>query len=246
MPDESRWHYVADATDLDNLIERMRKSGLAHWVVDLPRSPDTITIEHRLQRQLLTLLDNVGRLLPGRWIGVKRWLYLASNLVWAQRLLSEADIEAPEQIDPALKPIFPLSADERSKSLQQTPYYQYLSMPSPFDRWLLDFAGACPAVSGREAYVLRRLTSSVLQHRVQLLALRKQATTTGTVDLAAQWRLRAGLARDLRGLIGGDPFHAGLILIYCLLELLQYERCRAFLVASSRGWERPEILRREA
>ncbi len=246
MPDESRWHYVADATDLDNLIERMRNSGLAHWVLDLPRSPDTITIERRMQQHLLTLLDNVGRLLPGRWIGVKRWLYLASNLVWAQRLLTESDIEPPEQIDAALKPIFSLSADERSKSLQQTPYHQYLSTPSPFDRWLLDFAGACPSVSGREAYVLGRLTRSVLQHRLQLLDLRKQAVATRTADLAAQWRLRAGLAQDLRGLIGGDPFHAGLILIYCLLELLQFERCRAFLVARSRGWERPEILGSEA
>lgn len=246
MPDESRWHYVADATDLDNLIERMRSSGLAHWVVDLPRSPDTFTIERRLQQHLLTLLDNVGRLLPGRWIGVKRWLYLASNLVWAQRLLTESDIEPPEQIDSALKPIFSLSVNERSKSLEQTPYHQYLSTPSPFDRWLLDFTSACPSVSGREAYVLRRLTSSVLQHRVQLLDLRKQTVTTKTVDLAAQWKLRAELARDLRGLIGGDPFHAGLILIYCLLELLQFERCRAFLVARSRGWERPEILGREA
>ena len=245
MPDESRWHYVADATDLNSLIERMRNSGLAHWVEDLPRSPDTITIERRLQQHLLTLLDNVGRLLPGRWIGVKRWLYLASNLVWAQRLLTESDIEPPEQIDSALKPIFSLPADVRSKRLEQTPYYQYLSTSSPFDRWLLDFAGACPSVSGREAYVLRRLAKSVLQHRMQLLDLRKQAASTKTVDLAAQWQLRAELARDLRGLIGGDPFHVGLILIYCLLELLQYERCRAFLVARSRGWERPEILGRE-
>ena len=242
MPDEARWHYVADASDLDNLIERMRSNGLSHWVADLPRSPDTNMIEGSLRQHLLNLLENVGRLLPNRWIGVKRWLYLANNLVWAQRLLTEADIEPPEQIDATLKPIFSLPIDERGKRLAQTPYHQYLSTSSPFDRWLSDFTAACPSASGREAYVLRRLSKSILRHRTRLLDLRKQATTSNTVDLAAQWRLRDKLASELRALIGGDPFHVGLVLVYCLLELLQYERCRAFLVASSRGWERPEIL----
>lgn len=242
MPDEARWHYVADASDLDNLIERMRSNGLSHWVADLPRSPDTNTIEGSLRQHLLNLLDNVGRLLPNRWIGVKRWLYLASNLVWVQRLLTEADIEPPEQIDAMLKPIFSLHIDERSKRLEQTPYHQYLSTSSPFDRWLSDFTASCPSVSGREAYVLRRLAKSILRHRTRILDLRKQANTNNTADLTAQWRLRDELTRELRGLIGGDPFHVGLVLIYCLLELLQYERCRAFLVARSCGWERPEIL----
>ena len=242
MPDEARWHYVADASDLDNLIERMRSSGLSHWVADLPRSPNTITIEDSLRQHLLNLLKNVGRLLPGRWTGVKRWLYLASNLLWVQRLLTEADIEPPEQIDATLRPIFSLPVDERSKRLEQTPYHRYLSTSSPFDSWLSDFSACCPAVSGREAYVLRRLIRSVLRHRTRLLGLRKQAAVHGTVDPAAQWRLRDELSLELRGLIGGDPFHVGLVLIYCLLELLQYERCRAFLVARSCGWERPEIL----
>lgn|GEM_PF-2254980 len=242
MPNEAQWHYVADASDLDNLIGRMRSNGLAHWVVDLPRSPDTVTLEHRLQQQLLGLLNDVGRLLPGRWSDVKRWLYLAGNLPWAQRLLSEADVEPPEQIDAALKPIFLLPAGERSRRLEQTPYHQYLSTSSPYDRWLLDFAAVCPSVSGREAYVLKRLTKCILRHRDRLLDLRQQAASTNSVDLLAQWRLRDEFAREVRGLIGGAPFHAGLILIYGLLELLQFERCRAFLVARSRGWERPEIL----
>lgn len=242
MPDEARWQYVADASDLNNLIERMRTSGLAHWVADLPRSPETITIERRLQQHLLNLLEDVGRLLPKQWVGVKRWLYLAGNLMWAQRLLTEPDIDPPDQIDAVLKPIFSLTLDGRRSRLEQTPYHQYLTAASPFDRCLSDFVDACPSVSGREAYVLKRLVRSVLRHRVQLLGLRKQAAATGTVDLAAQWRLRDELEREVRGLIGGAPFHAGLILIYCLLELLQYERCRAFLVARSRGWERPEIL----
>lgn len=242
MPDEARWHYIADSSNLDNLIERMRSSGLAHWVVALPRSPDTFTIEHHLQRQLQNLLENVGDLLPDHQAEIKRWLNVANNLIWAQRLLTESDIEPTAQIDAALKPIFSLPADERKKRLEQTPYHKYLSTSSPFDRWLMDFSSTRPSVSGREAYVLRRLVKSVLRHRAQIIDLRKQATTGSVVDMAAQWRLRDELARELRGLIGGDPFHAGLILIYCLLELMQYERCRALLVARSRGWEQPEIL----
>ena len=241
MPDEARWQYVADASDLDHLIERMRSNGLAHWIKDLPRSPDTRTIEDCLQQRLLKLLEDVGRLLPDHWIGVSRWLYLGGNLAWAQRLLTEAEIEPPEKIDGVLKPMFTLGVDERSQRLELTAYHRYLSVSSPFDRWLHDFAAACPSVSGREAYVLKRLAKSVLRHRARLLDLRQQATGTNPMDQIAQLRLREELAGELRGLIGGDPFHAGLILIYCLLELLQYERCRAILVACSRGWERPEI-----
>ncbi len=241
MPDETRWRYVADASDLDNLIERMRSSGLAHWVTDLPRSPATKAIESRLQEHLLNLLEYVGRLLPDNWHGVRRRLYLAGNLVWAQKLVTEPDIEPPERIDATLKPVFSLPVDERRQRLAQTSYDRYLSTPAPYDRWLADFIGACPSVSGREAYVLRRLAKCIRRHRARLLDLRKQAGDTGSVDPAAQWRLRDELALELRGLIGGSPFHAGLLLIYCLLELLQYERCRAFLVARSRGWERPEI-----
>ncbi len=241
MPDEARWRYVADASDLDNLIERMRTSGLAHWVMDLPRSPDTSTIESRLQQHLLDLLEYVGRLLPDHWQGVRRQLFLAGNLAWAQRLLTESDIEPPERIDAALKPVFSLPVNERRRRLEQTPYPRYLSTPSPYDRWLTDFIGACPLVAGREAYVLRRLAKCVRRHRARLLELRKQAAATRSLDPAAQWRLRDELGYELRGLIGGNPFHAGLLLIYCLLELLQYERCRAFLVARSRGWERPEL-----
>ncbi len=101
-------------------------------------------------------------------------------------------------------------------------------------------------MSGREAYVLGRLARCIRRHRARLLDLREQAGTAGAVDPAAQWRLRDELAGELRGLIGGSPFHAGLLLIYCLLELLQYERCRALLVARSRGWSRPELSGRAA
>lgn len=242
MPDEARWRYIADAGDLDNLIERLRASGLAPWVADLPRAPDTIAIESRLRQHLLTLLDYVGQLLPARWAGPRRRLSVAGNLLWARVLLTEPDIEPPERIDAALRPIFSAPFGERRARLEHTAYSRYLSAPSPFDRWLADFTRALPRASGREAYVLARLKKSVARYRARLLGLRRQALDNGSIDPAAQWRLHAALALELRALIGGDPFHAGLVLIYGLLELLQYERCRALLIARARGWERPDIL----
>ena len=239
MPNEAAWQYVADASELDNLIERMRARGLAHWVTDLPRSPETSIIERCLLQHLLDLLVNLGELLPARWRGVARWLTRAGNLAWAQRLLVDPDGEVPQRIDPVLKPVFALPADQREASLRQTPYDRYLSSPSPFDCWLADFEAARPSVAGREAYVLKRIAREIERHRDQLLDLRKE--TALSPDPAAQWRLRERLARELRALLGGDPFHAGLILIYALLEALQFERCRALLVARSRGWERPQL-----
>ena len=239
MPDEADWRYISDASDLDNLIERMRGKGLAHWLTDLPRSPETQTIERCLLQHLLSLLLNLGNLLPVRWRGVDHWLVCAGNLAWAQRLLVDPEAEAPQRIDPVLKPIFALPVDQRAEQLRQTPYDRYLSSRSPFDRWLSDFEQAHPSVSGREAYVLARIVRQVESHRSQLLVLRKGAALSP--DPAGQWRLREQLAQGLRVLVGGDPFHAGLVLIYGLLEALQFERCRALLVARSCGWARPEF-----
>ncbi len=239
MPNETGWRYVADASDLDNLIERMRGSGLAHWVTDLPRSPATRTIERCLLQHLLDLLVNLGQLLPGRWQAVERWLTRAGNLAWAQRLLVEPDDEVPQRIDPVLKSIFSLPLNEREKKIRQTSYHPYLSSGSPFDRWLAEFGRIHPRVCGREAYVINRIVREINRHRAQLLELRKRAVPSP--DPAAQWRLREQLAQELRALIGGDPFHAGLVLIYGLLEALQFERCRALLVARAHGWERPEL-----
>lgn len=242
MPDAARWRYVADAGDLDNLIERMRASGLAHWVADLPRNPGTAAIEYRLRQHLLDLLNRAGQLLPAHWAGVGRRLALAGNLPWAATLLTEAEIEPPERIDAALRPIFSAPVGERRGRLELTPYHRYLSAASPVDRWLADLIRSLPRASGREAYVLARLKKNLFRYRERLLGLRRQAAEGGSSDHAAQWRLHATTADELRALIGGDPFHAGLVLIYCLLELLQYERCRALLTARARGWERPDIL----
>jgi hypothetical protein len=70
----------------------------------------------------------------------------------------------------------------------------------------------------------------------------KAASEQAQVDPDIQWRLRNQLSQRLREMLGGDPFHAGLVFIYGLLELLQRERCRALLIASARRWDSSQVL----
>ena len=87
MPPETRWRYIADATELDNLIGRMRDNGLGYWVRELPRMPDTAVIEDYLRQRLCACMTEVGRLLPPRWATVRRWLRLGVGLVLVERML---------------------------------------------------------------------------------------------------------------------------------------------------------------
>ena len=68
--------------------------------------------------------------------------------------------------------------------------------------------------------------------------------TTGDLDLEWQWRNE--LASKLRATLGGNPFHIGLVMVYGLLQAIQFERSRALLVCLSRGWKPPDLLRGSA
>jgi hypothetical protein len=212
MPSESAWRYIADATDLDNLIARMRASGLGQWVKVLPRSPDTATIERHLAEGLQDLIRSIVRLLPDRWQELKGWLRHGGELV-----ASQLGSKARRQDD-----------HDGSEAL--------------FDLWLRDFEQRCPKTTGRERYVVRRIHRIVIDHLQQIVVLREQVARSELIDINAQWRLRRQLAGDLRTLLGGDPFHVGVILIYGILELLQYEKCRALLIAQSRHWRAAEMM----
>ncbi len=242
MPNAPAWRYMAAATDVDNLIARMRASGLGHWVQTLPRSPDTATIEHHLADRLQGLIRFMVRLLPNRWRGLKGWLRQGGELVKTQRVSTYSHRDAPESSDherpgvtqwPERGPVnYRLSARRRGDG----------DGSALFDIWLRDFAQRCPKITGRERYVVQRIYRIVSEHLQQILRLREQAAQSALFDSNAQWRLRHQLAGDLRALLGGDPFHAGVILIYGLLELLQYEQCRALLIAQSRHWRAAELM----
>jgi hypothetical protein len=208
MPDDARWHYIADAVELDNLIERMRDNGLAYWVRELPRSPSTGAIEDHLDARLAGLLFELGRMLPARWRGLRPWLNTGARLLYL--------------------------------GLRRSVYQDYVTSDAPLDLWIAEFSRHRPPVTEREGYMIGRLQRLLDQHRFDIEAL-SRAALSASPDHAAQWRLRGELAQRLRALLGGSPFHATLMLIYGLLEALQYERCRALLLSRARNWQRPEL-----
>lgn len=113
------------------------------------------------------------------------------------------------------------------------------------DRWLRAFSTLRPSASGPGGWATQRLHHLVETHLQDIHEARRrlrQAADPGTLDVDIQWRLREKLAGDMRGLLGGYPFNAGIFLIYAVLELLQFERCRALLVARAHGWDAAGVL----
>ncbi len=232
MPGESQWRRMAEAGDLDQLIARMRAGGLAGWVSALPRCPDTITIEQHLAQRLQMLIAFTVRLLPARWRRLQEWLWRGWELFRAQLQtdLSKTGDQAPPRASRLLR----LEPATRRRELRDADGRE--PPRSAWDRWLREFEPLCPRLTGRERYVVRRIQRIVHRHLRRIAALREQAARSEPVDADVQWRLRRELADELRSLLGRDPFHAGVILIYAVLELMQYERCRALLIARSRQW----------
>lgn len=243
MPNEAAWRYIADATDLDNLIVRMRSGGLEHWVTALPRSPDTVTIERHLAVRLQSWIGFMIRLLPGRWQAMKDWLRRGGELVQSQPVMTPADRDRPETGGYELRGGSRLAKRDAPKRGPKSRHQDDRNGVVPvFDNWVRDFQQHCAKLEGRERYVVKRIERIVIDHLQQIVLLREQAARGELIDGGAQWRLRLQLAKDLRSLLGGDPFQAGVLLIYGLLELLQYEKCRALLIAQSRHWDATELM----
>ncbi len=245
LPTINHWKQIADASDLDNLIERMRSAGLSHWLMSLPRAPDAVTVERALFDALTDLVASIGRMLPRRWQGVRRWMEIGIGVRSVADLLSPQQLEIPAGLDATLRPIAKLPRDQRLAALQTTRFHSYVDRDEPpLECWLREFENRCPALRGTERYMIHRITASIRRHHAQIREWRERIQHgEQTAQPAVQWRLRGDLELELRNLLSGDPFHAGLILIYGLLELIQYERCRALLIASTQGWPIYGLLR---
>lgn len=246
QPDEAAWVYILDASDVDNAIERVRSTGLAFWVAALPRGPDAASIETHLRARLGDFLLQWARLLPADWQAVAAWARAARELLWMPQILNAAAPELPTDADPALRHAATLPMVERVANLKGSHLGRYMDeRGADWAAWLEDFERVCPGASGREAYVVARIRAAVDSHLAQLKAARDQVLAGAQeVPEDVQWRLRDRLAADLRPLLAGDPFHAGLTLIYGLLEVIEFERCRAVLLAFAQGWVAPTVLRR--
>ncbi len=248
QPDARAWYYIIESSDIDNVIERMRATGLAFWVAGMPRSPTAAAIEQHLMFRVGDFLASWVRLFPAHWKPVTAWVDTARQLLRLARVLHAADPGLPADIVPALRAIAVLPVDDRLSAARGSVYAPYVGERGvDWMAWLDDFRRVCPRASGREAYVVARIGAALDDHFAAVAAARSAVYAQhGEVSEDAQWRLRDRLAEDLRALLGGDPFHTGLTLIYGLLEMIQLERCRAVLSAFARGWEVPLVVRRTA
>jgi len=246
MPGMTDWQYIAEASDLDGAIQRMRDRGLGYFVAALPRTPDLGAINQALENGLRGRLRDSRAWLPNHWRRVRQWLTDGVALAYARRLLRSVDAPVPDDIDPLLVRLAEEPVDRRAALLSKSRYSRYLAAPgAEFDLWLRDFSSLCPRTGGREAYVLGRLQRLLSSHQAAILAERKSdqhVSALQDIEPDTQWRLRTDLAARARDLVCGAPFHAGLVFIYALLECLQFERARAILTARAYHWQPARIV----
>lgn len=240
MPDIEQWRHIAQAGGLDHMIERMRACGLGFWLSGLPLKPNTLAIEAHLRQRAAYFIDQLRRLLPEGWLPAREWLRLLPDLPALKLLLRHEKPPLPPELDITLQNATSLPLDQRRAALELTAYSPLLSFDaSPESLWLEQFMSRLPRLSGREAAVVIRLKNILHEHLHELAELRTACRETAARHPpdASQWLLRDRLFRRLRALLAGDPFHAGIILIYGLLEAIQFERLRGLLLARSQGWE---------
>lgn len=240
MPDMKQWWHIVQAGSLDHMIERMRANGLGFWLSGLSLKPDTLAIEAHLRGRAACFIDELRRLLPQAWSPVREWLRLLPDLPALKLLLLHEKPPLSLELDIGLQNVAGLPLEQRRAALALTAYSPLLSFEaSPEPLWLEQFMSRLPRLSGREAAVMTRLKNILQEHLHELVELRTACRETAAQQPpdASQWRLRERLFQRLHALLAGDPFHAGIILIYGLLEAIQFERLRGLLLARSQGWD---------
>ncbi len=239
MPAEGDWQHVVQARDVDDMVRRLRECGLQRWVASLPRAPAPALIETTLHQCLERVFAEVCGWLPRRWQTLTPWLRRGPAVAQVDALLRSPTYAVPAGGDPVLRALAALPIEQRAAALGATGYGRFVATPGvrPLAAWLDEFEQACPPLEGREAYLVARLRSLLETHAVKVKAVRAQAREgLAHPHVRGQWGLREELEKGLRGLLGGDPFNACLLLVYALLECLLFERCRGLLLARVHGW----------
>ena len=247
MPDAEDWHYIAGGRDVAAVVQRMRDHGLDRWVRDLPRSPDMAAVERVLTEGLVDLYRDLVSWLPSQWSGIAQWLQDGLYLIFLRKLLHKHTIALPSQVDQIVIDIAQTPLQQRKQALATTRYARYFANETDstaLGLWMMHFGPLCPPVQGREAYVVSRLRKLIATH-LSLIAKQRAswigAGDTSTLNPDAQWRLRGDVEKEIRELLCGESFHAGAVLAYGLLELLQFERVRAVLIARYFSWEHARV-----
>jgi len=235
MPVPEQWSQIARSTDIDNMLERMRAAGLAHWLVDMPRRPPPSVIESRLAAQSRVHLADWLDLLPCEWKATRRWVSVLPELGDLRCRLAGCTSESSNPFWAFLDVIEP---EARAARLRQSPWAALLGDDGEvYDNWLVAVRDSLPRRGAVETYVRQRLFDLLSKHVAQQRAQRIRPPDRGAAS--AQTLTPLGeLERELRGLLMvADPFHDTLILVYGLLETIQFLRLRRLLLARARSWE---------
>jgi len=234
MPNNADWQKILNAGDLETTIETMATSGLTHWVKDFPRNPTPEEIEKCCLLNLLGTCLFLTQYLPEHWRSVSKWLLQLPHVLQIQPLLSEnIDKQMLLPGSPFL-PILPLALAQRREAIKEGEYCIYIDEQLPPEScWAQQFNAQLPTIKGYERQVIERITQFLSTHYELVL-------NADSVDQV--WIQRNILFDRLKSLLSGPPFHTGTILIYGLLESLQFERVRATLLLRAYQWS-PSLLR---
>lgn len=228
MPDEAGWQRIINAGDLETTIESMSGSGLQYWVTDFPRHPEPLEIERRCLISLLGVCLFVSTQLPERWRATGQWLLELPHVLQLRTALSvNANKKQLLPGSPFLA-LISLPAAERGKTLQEGVYAGYLDEElSPESRWIARLDSSLPKLNIHERHTISRLSNLLLEHRSKI----EPGMTPEQV-----WTERSALFDRLKEVLAGNPFHIGTLLIYAMLEGIQFERVRAILLLKAYQW----------
>lgn len=214
MPDAYRWREFVQARDVEATIEQMAAGGLEFWVGGLSRRPGATEIERHCEQRLAAMTEFVGGLLPDDWRSVADWLeQLPMVLQMRRRAVSEASL-----------PGIYLSGEQ-----------------SPETLWLRRFSSRLPMLARQERALMDRLVRLLQRHGRKQDRLRRAVRGEAQESTAGSWALREELSHQLRLLFAGDPFNAVLVLVYGLMELIQFERVRGVLLMQAFGWSNRDL-----
>lgn len=221
LPGAAWWRELAEAPRLGDLVERLRESNLGYCVGDLPRNPDPLVIESHLASRWHARQCNIARLLPDRDRTLRRLLERGAEL--------------------ALQQIAPAGAGD-SPQVRRVPEGDHPrdlnGAHAQWARWREDWQTYLDGIHGWQEALVRRLERLWRLHE-EAIVERRRVPRYGPADPDEQWFMRARLERGLRDLVAGDSFHPAMVPILLGLEWIQFERCRALLLARAYGWPVP-------
>ena len=228
MPGAREWQQIVNAGDLETTIETMSGAGLHYWVSDFPRHPSAGEIERACLVSLLGVLLFTARLIPERWTDTGQWLLQLPHVLQL-RMVQSPDLEKKQLLpgSPFLS-VIEMPAEQRYKVLKDSDYGAYLGQQAPPEScWAMQLERKLPLLDASERHAIARLRGLLEQH-----------TRAMRADMApAQiWMERSALFERLKALLAGDPFQVITLLIYAVLESIQFERVRAVLLLRAYKW----------